>query len=85
MDSLRSLLLILGFTNLGRTLLGEKAPSHLYACGELEYGFEPSPETTEKEKIALIHVPTHDQLADVFTKPLDQETLTRLWGDLVFV
>jgi hypothetical protein len=25
----------------------------------------------EKEKIALIHVPTHDQLADIFTKPLD--------------
>jgi hypothetical protein len=23
----------------------------------------------EKGKIALIHVPTHDQLADIFTKP----------------
>jgi hypothetical protein len=37
--------------------------------------------------IALIHVPTHDQLADIFTKPLDQGTLdqatfTRLRGEL---
>jgi hypothetical protein len=37
----------------------------------------------EKEKIALIHVPTHDQLADIFTKPLDQATFfTRLQGEL---
>jgi hypothetical protein len=36
----------------------------------------------EKGKIALIHVPTHDQLADIFTKPLDQETFTRLRGEL---
>jgi hypothetical protein len=28
----------------------------------------------EKGKIASIHVPTHDQLADIFTKPLDQAT-----------
>jgi hypothetical protein len=34
----------------------------------------------EKGKIALIHVPTHDQLADFFTKPLDQATFTRLRG-----
>jgi hypothetical protein len=34
----------------------------------------------EKGKIALIHVPTHDQLADIFTKPLDQPTFTRLRG-----
>jgi hypothetical protein len=26
----------------------------------------------EKGKIALIHVPTHDQLVDIFTKNLDQ-------------
>jgi hypothetical protein len=39
-----------------------------------------------KGKIALIHVPTHDQLTDIFTKPLDQATFTRLWGgSLVFV
>jgi hypothetical protein len=25
----------------------------------------------EKGKISLIHVPTHDQLVDIFTKPLD--------------
>jgi hypothetical protein len=36
----------------------------------------------EKGKIALIHVPTHDQLADNFTKPLDQATFTRLRGEL---
>jgi hypothetical protein len=35
----------------------------------------------EKGKISLIHVPTHDQL-DIFTKPLDQATFTRLWGEL---
>jgi hypothetical protein len=34
----------------------------------------------ENRKIALIHVPTHDQLVDIFTKPLDQATLTRLRG-----
>jgi hypothetical protein len=39
----------------------------------------------EKGKISLIHVPTHDQLADIFTKPLDQATFTRLQGGLVFV
>jgi hypothetical protein len=39
----------------------------------------------EKGKIALIHVPTHDQLADIFTKPLDQATFTRLRGSLVCV
>jgi hypothetical protein len=39
-------------------------------------------ENVEKGKIALIHVPTHDQLADIFTKPLDQTTFTRLRGEL---
>jgi hypothetical protein len=34
----------------------------------------------EEGKIALIHVPTHDQLADIFTKPLDQATFTPLRG-----
>jgi hypothetical protein len=37
-------------------------------------------DNVEKGKIALIHVPTHDQLAD--TKPLDQATSTRLRGEL---
>jgi hypothetical protein len=32
----------------------------------------------EKGKIALIHVPIHDQLADIFTKLLDQATFTHL-------
>jgi hypothetical protein len=36
----------------------------------------------EKGKTALIHVPTYYQLADIFTKPLDQATLTHLRGDL---
>jgi hypothetical protein len=35
-------------------------------------------DSVEKGKIALIHVPTHDQIADIFTKPLDQATFTRL-------
>jgi hypothetical protein len=37
-------------------------------------------DNVEKGKIVLIHVPTHDQLADIFTKPLDQATFTRLRG-----
>jgi hypothetical protein len=44
-------------------------------------------DNVEKGKIALIHVPTHDQLADISTKPLDQETFTRLrekLGDCLF-
>jgi hypothetical protein len=40
-------------------------------------------DNVEKGKIALIHVPTHDQLADIFTKPLDQATFTHLRGELV--
>jgi hypothetical protein len=32
-------------------------------------------DNVEKGKIALIHVLTHDLLANIFTKPLDQETL----------
>jgi hypothetical protein len=42
-------------------------------------------DNVEKGKISLIHVPTHDQLADIFTKPLDQATFTRLRGSLVCV
>jgi hypothetical protein len=34
-----------------------------------------------RDNVALIHVPTHDQLADIFTKPLDQATFTHLRGD----
>jgi hypothetical protein len=36
----------------------------------------------EKGNIALIHVPTHDLLADIFTKPLDQTTFSHLRGEL---
>jgi hypothetical protein len=35
-------------------------------------------DNVEKGKIALIHVPTHDQLADIFTEPIDKATFTRL-------
>jgi hypothetical protein len=47
---------------------------------ELRYHF--LRDNVEKGKIALIHVPTHDQLADIFSKPLDQATFTRLRGEL---
>jgi hypothetical protein len=39
-------------------------------------------DNVEKGKISLIHVPTHDQLADIFTKPINQATFTRLRGEL---
>jgi hypothetical protein len=39
-------------------------------------------DNVEKGKISLIHVPTHDWLADIFTKPLDQATFPRLRGEL---
>jgi hypothetical protein len=39
-------------------------------------------DNVEKGKIALIHVPTQDQLANIFTKPLDQATFTRLQREL---
>jgi hypothetical protein len=44
-------------------------------------------DNVEKGKITMIHVPTQDQLADIFTKPLDQATFTHLQGggSLVFV
>jgi hypothetical protein len=47
---------------------------------ELRYHF--LRDNVEKGKIDLIHVPTHDQLANIFTKPLDQATFTRLRGEL---
>jgi hypothetical protein len=37
-------------------------------------------DNVEKGKIASIHLPTHDQLVDIFTKSLDQATFTRLQG-----
>jgi hypothetical protein len=39
-------------------------------------------DNVEKGKITLIHVPTQDQLTDIFTEPLDQATFTRLRGEL---
>jgi hypothetical protein len=47
---------------------------------EVRYNF--LRDNIENRKIALIHVPTHDQLADIFTEPQDQATFTRLWGGL---
>jgi hypothetical protein len=37
----------------------------------------------EKGRITLMHVPTHDHMVDICTKPLDQATFTHLRGDLV--
>ena len=39
-------------------------------------------DNVEKGKIVLSHVPTQDQIADIFNKPLDQATFTRLRGEL---
>jgi hypothetical protein len=39
-------------------------------------------DNVEKGMIILIHVTTYDQLADIFTKPLDQASFTRLRGEL---
>jgi hypothetical protein len=36
----------------------------------------------EKGDIDLRHIDTHRQLADIFTKPLDQSTFTHLRGEL---
>jgi hypothetical protein len=37
---------------------------------------------SEKANIDLCHVDTHCQLADIFTKPIDQSTFTHLGGEL---
>jgi hypothetical protein len=42
-------------------------------------------DNVEKGNIDLIHMPTEKQLADILTKPLDQATFARLWGDGVVV
>jgi hypothetical protein len=47
---------------------------------ELRYHF--LRDNVEKGKMTLINVPTHDQLADIFTKPLDLATFTRSQGEL---
>jgi hypothetical protein len=39
----------------------------------------------EKRKITLIHIPTHDQLADIFTKPLIKQLSLICGGSLVCV
>jgi hypothetical protein len=36
----------------------------------------------EKGDIELCHVATQNQIADIFTKPLDQATFDCLWGEL---
>jgi hypothetical protein len=48
----------------------------------IEVSYHSLRDNVEKGKIALIHVPTHDQIDDIFTKPLDQATFTRLLGEL---
>jgi hypothetical protein len=39
-------------------------------------------DNVEKVNIDLIHVPTEKQLADILTKPLDQDTFAHLRGEL---
>jgi hypothetical protein len=39
-------------------------------------------DNVEKGTIVLSHVSTQDQLADIFTKPLDQATFVHLRGEL---
>jgi hypothetical protein len=57
-----------------------KNPVHHSKTKHIEVRYHFLRDNVEKGKIALIHVPTHDQLADIFTKPLDQATFTRLRG-----
>jgi hypothetical protein len=54
--------------------------SSLALHGFIEVWYHILRDNIEKEKISLIHVLTHDQLADIFNKHLDQATLTRLRG-----
>jgi hypothetical protein len=35
-----------------------------------------------KGDIVISHVGTNDQLADIFTKPLDEKQLCELWSEL---
>jgi hypothetical protein len=35
-----------------------------------------------KGDIGISHVGTNDQLADIFTKPLDEKQLCELWSEL---
>jgi hypothetical protein len=48
-----------------------KNPVLLSETKHIEVRYHFLRDSVEKGKIALIHVPTHDQLADIFTKPLD--------------
>jgi histone deacetylase 1/2 len=57
-----------------------KNPVLHYKTKHIEVRYHFLRDSVEKGKIALIHVPTQDQLADIFTKPLDQATFTRLTG-----
>jgi hypothetical protein len=36
----------------------------------------------QKEDIDIIHVSTEEQLADIFTKPLDEKRFCKLWCEL---
>jgi hypothetical protein len=57
-----------------------KNPVLHYKTKHIEVRYHFLRDNVEKGKISLIHVPTHDQLADIFTKPLDQATFTHLRG-----
>jgi hypothetical protein len=62
--------------NVAKNIILQSKTKHI----EVRYHF--LRDNVEKGKISLIHAPTHDQLADIFTKPLDQSTFTRLRGEL---
>jgi hypothetical protein len=59
-----------------------KNPGLHFKTKHIEVRYHFPRDNAEKAKITLMHVPTQDQLADIFTKPLDQETFTRLWGEV---
>jgi hypothetical protein len=62
--------------SVGKNLMLHSKTKHI----EVRYYF--LKDNIEKGKIALIHVLTHDQLTDIFTKPLDEATFTHLRGEL---
>jgi hypothetical protein len=52
---------------------------HLRAVNKMVSLFERSP---TKGDIEIAYVSTHNQLADIFTKPLDEKTFSKLRNEL---
>jgi hypothetical protein len=59
-----------------------KNPVLHYKTKHIEVRYHFLRDNVEKGAIVLSHVPTQDQLADIFTKPLDKATFVRLRGAL---